>query len=225
MKTYFFDLDGTLLGMDQDKFLAVYFNSIKEFVSKYNHDYKVFFYYLDLGIKAMLNNDGTKTNEEAFKEVVKPYKDMMLMLEEYYTNYFSSNKVATYTNPYAKKIIDKIKENGQDIIIATNPLFPEIATRERLTWSGLNPNDFKYITTYENSSFTKPKKEYFDEILNKFNLKASDIIYIGNDVDDDYGIIGYNYFESYLIKDCLINKNNKDITIPLLSLEEFYNKL
>ena len=60
-KTYFFDLDGTLLGMDQDKFLQVYFSSIKDYITSLGHDYKVFFYYLDLGIKAMLNNKGKNT--------------------------------------------------------------------------------------------------------------------------------------------------------------------
>ena len=224
-KTFFFDLDGTLLGMDQDKFLGHYFSSIREYIEEYKHDYKIFFYYLDLGIKAMLNNDGTKYNVEAFSEAVKPYKDMMAFFEEYYQKKFIKTKESTYVNPYSIKIIDYLKSKGYQLVLATNPLFPSFVTNMRVNWAGLNPSDFTYITSYENSKFTKPKKEYFKEILNNLEIKKEDVIYIGNDVDDDYGEMGYNYFESFIIKDCLINKNNKKITIPLLSLEDFYNYL
>lgn len=221
-KTFFFDLDGTLLGMDQDKFLGLYFSSLKDYLTDLKHDYKVFFYYLDLGIKAMLNNDGSKTNEEAFLLAVKPYPNIMDIFLDYYKNKFIVTKDSTYANPYSKLIIDTLKEKGYDLVLATNPLFPRFVTEYRISWAGLNPSDFNYITSYENSHYTKPKKAYYEEILTKLNLKPSDVIYVGNDVDDDYGDIGSNYFNSYLIRDCLINKSNKKIDILTLTLEKFY---
>ncbi len=225
-KTYFFDLDGTLLGMDQDKFLQVYFSSIKDYITSLGHDYKVFFYYLDLGTKAMLNNKGKNTNEYEFINATKSYKGIIDIFNDYYEKKFSLTKETTYKNEYSKLIIDSLKSQGFDLVLATNPLFPRFVTEYRIKWAGLSPSDFKYITSYENSSFTKPKKEYYDEILTKLNIKREDVIYLGNDVDDDYGIIGVNYFsKSYLITDCLINKNNKNLDIEKITLKEFYQKI
>ena len=44
----------------------------------------------------------------------------------------------------------KIKENGLLIGLATNPVFPAIATESRVSWAGLSKSDFELITTYEN---------------------------------------------------------------------------
>ena len=100
-----------------------------------------------------------------------------------------------------------------------------MVTKGRIKWAGLNPEDFKYITSYENSTYTKPKKAYFMEILTKLKLKPEDINYIGNDVSDDFKEIRNDTFNSYLITDCLINKDNEDYNIKQFSMEEFYNYL
>ena len=222
-KTFLFDLDGTLLGLDQDKFLGLYFSTMKDYVMNLKHDYKVFFYYLELGINAMLNNDGSKTNEEAFILATKNYSGILDILLDYYNKSFIECKKACFVNPYSVKVINYLKEKGYDIILATNPLFPLFVTKMRIDWAGINSNDFKYITSYENSCYTKPKYNYFMEILNKFNLKKEDVIYVGNDVSDDYLEIKDNTFMSFLIKDCLINKENLKFNIKELSMEEFYN--
>ncbi len=222
---FMFDLDGTLLGMDQEKFLVIYFSSIKDKLINLKHDPQVFFYYLDKGIKAMLNNDGSKTNEEAFNLATRDYKGMLDILNDYYLNDFIKTKESCYVNPYSQKVIDLLKTKKKTIILATNPIFPLMVTKERIKWAGLNPEDFKYITSYENSTYTKPKKAYFMEILTKLKLKPEDINYIGNDVSDDFKEIRNDTFNSYLITDCLINKDNEDYNIKQFSMEEFYNYL
>ena len=166
------------------------------------------------------------TNEYEFINATKSYKGIIDIFNDYYEKKFSLTKETTYKNEYSKLIIDSLKSQGFDLVLATNPLFPRFVTEYRIKWAGLSPSDFKYITSYENSSFTKPKKEYYDEILTKLNIKREDVIYLGNDVDDDYGIIGVNYFsKSYLITDCLINKNNKNLDIEKITLKEFYQKI
>ena len=66
IKTVLFDLDGTLLPMDQDTFTNAYFKELAKKMAPfgYNPDELVKGVWKVTG--AMVRNDGTKTNEEAF---------------------------------------------------------------------------------------------------------------------------------------------------------------
>lgn len=57
--TFFFDLDGTLLPMDQDLFIKIYFKELaNKFVSK-GFDPDQLIKAIWVGTKAMIANDGT----------------------------------------------------------------------------------------------------------------------------------------------------------------------
>lgn len=64
IKNFFFDLDGTLLQMDLEKFTKIYFKGIGNLVPKFS--FEEFMNYMNAGIKAMYLNDGSVTNEEIF---------------------------------------------------------------------------------------------------------------------------------------------------------------
>ena len=81
--------------------------------------------------------------------------------------------------------IDRMRAHSIRRVLATNPLFPACAVEARLRWAGLRPEDFSYITTYENSTYCKPNPAYFQEILEKTGLYAEQCIYIGNDAVED----------------------------------------
>ena len=49
-----------------------------------------------------------------------------------------------------------------------------------MSYVGLTFDDFDYVTTYENSHNCKPNPQYFIDLLNKFNLKPSEVILFGN---------------------------------------------
>ena len=103
--------------------------------------------------------------------------------------------------------MEKLKQLGLKIIIATNPFFPKIATHQRITWAGLNPNDFALVTTYENSRFCKPNLAYYQDILDKFGLKADECIMVGNDMGEDM-IAQKLGLKVFLLTDQLINDDN-----------------
>lgn len=50
---------------------------------------------------------------------------------------------------------------------------------------GLKPEDFAYVTTYENSKYTKPNPLYFKEVMDLFNLKSDEVILFGNNTKED----------------------------------------
>ena len=111
------------------------------------------------------------------------------------------------------------KEKGYNLILATNPIFPRIATLNRIKWAGLDPNDFMYISTYENSHYSKPSIKYYEEILNKLNLNKEECLMIGNDTSEDYVITNLD-IPCIILKENLINKNNLDLDFS--TLDEYY---
>ena len=207
--TILFDLDGTLLPMDTDKFIYAYYGLIKEKFKDHNcHEVMKG---LEIGIRAMLSNDGSKTNEKAFwnafYEVVLPNAKIETMFEELYEHDFDFLVKFTHPNPLAKEIISILKEKNYRIICATNPLFPRIATQKRIKWAGLDINDFLDVTTFESSNYAKPSLGYYEEVLNKYNLSPSQCLMVGNDLLEDL-VISKIGVKTYLVTDCLVNKDN-----------------
>ena len=70
-------------------------------------------------------------------------------------------------------------------MLATQPVFPEIAIRRRLSWAGLEHIPFELITHIENMFACKPHREYFDQILQLLNVKSESCLMIGNDAKMD----------------------------------------
>ncbi|MBQ1437963.1 MAG: HAD family hydrolase [Ruminococcus sp.] len=231
-KNYLFDLDGTLLPMpDVQPFVELYLCSLcKELVPVLELSPETLINSIWSGTFAMLKNTGERQNCEVFWEAAsktagKNLAEYSTHFDSYYKNSFSQAKAATGVTPFAQKSVSRIKENGGRIILATNPVFPPEATHARIRWAGLSPEDFDYITVYDNSRFCKPNPSYYEEICSKCGIKPEESIMIGNDVDEDMcaAKLGFN---SYLITDCLINKNNADISeYKNGSFEDFYKLL
>lgn len=227
MNTILFDLDGTLLPMDQDAFIHIYFKNLSTHFAPYGYAPDAMMAAVNVGVKAMVLNDGTMSNEERFWKVFSEQlgEEVRALEPEFsifYDTDFLKAKAATATNPYAKKIIDLLKEKGYTIVIATNPLFPRIATHNRVKWAGFSKDDVDYITTYETSSFCKPSLNYYKEILEKVQKKPEDCLMVGNDVSEDMQVHNLG-LSRYLVTDCLINSKEEDISsIPHGSLQDFY---
>lgn len=215
MKTVLFDLDGTLLPMDQDIFIKAYFGGLVNHLAPHGYTPDTLIQSIWAGTAAMVGNDGSRTNEEAFWESFVRFfgpdvrKDEPL-LEEFYRTDFQHVQQVCGCEPKAKALIDTLKAAGVRIILATNPLFPAIATHSRIRWAGLQPEDFALVTTYENSRHCKPNMEYYRDILAQQDLDAADCIMVGNDVTEDM-IAQQLGMQVFLLTPCLINKNNDDI--------------
>ena len=228
IKAVLFDLDGTLLPMDQDEFLKKYLTLLTIKTAGKGYEPKGFPESIMKATMDMIKNDGKRTNEEVFWSSFakihgdKVYNDVDYF-DEFYENEFDLAREHCGYNPRSSELIKKLKENQIKCILATNPVFPAVATRKRIAWAGLSPEDFDLITTYENIGYCKPNTEYFAEILRRFDLLPEECIMVGNDVDDDMVAksIGLKVF---LLKDCLINKYNKDISdLPQGSFDELEN--
>lgn len=215
MNTIMFDLDGTLLPMDQEAFIKVYFkNLIMHFAPKgISKDELI--HGMTTGTNAMITNDGSTTNEERFWKTFQETMgtDALDMEPDFYKFYetgFQEAKNACNTSEHAARCIKKLKDKNYTIVIATNPLFPPVATHSRIAWAGLNPDDFVHITTYDNSSFCKPNLGYYTEILETIGKTPEECLMVGNDVTEDMCVKDLG-LDTYLITDCILNSKNLPI--------------
>lgn len=224
-KAILFDLDGSLLPLDEDAFIRIYFEGVaRRFAGKY--DQGTFMNAFWKGTLAMMGNDGSDTNKNVFWKTFKQYmKGDYEKIEneflDYYLTDFGDVKAACRPSPHAKKIIDYLRGKAI-LILATNPLFPRVATHERIKWAGLEPEDFQLITTYEDNRHSKPHLGYYRDILSRINLPAEECLMVGNDAKEDM-VAGKLGMGTYLLTDCLINRESLDISgFRSGSLEDFY---
>ena len=218
IKNVLFDLDGTLLPMDMDEFTGGYFKLLVKKAIAYSDAYTSDDLIKTIwgGVKAMVTNNGEMTNEEAFwKYFASVYGEDALedkfIFDEFYANEFEGAKAFTGFNPEAKPTVEAIKAAGYKVVLATNPIFPAIATIKRCGWTGLDVTDFEAFTTYENSAYSKPNPQYYIELLKKLKMDPAECLMVGNDVTEDMEAGLKAGMQVFLITDCMINKEEKDI--------------
>ncbi len=215
IKAVLFDLDGTLLPMDQDKFVKCYFGLLAEHMAPHGYDSAELVREIWRGTEAMVRNDGSVTNEEAFwNSFAAHYGEQVRgdepILDEFYKTKFEKVSAVLGYDPQAAEVVKSLRDMGLRLILATNPIFPAIATKIRIKLAGLNEEDFELITTYENSRHSKPNPDYYRDILEKAGLTADECIMVGNDTVEDIAASAKVGIKSYLLTACIINKNGID---------------
>lgn len=214
--TVLFDLDGTLLPMDQEEFLQAYLGLLAKKLAPQGYDANHLIAAIWAGTGAMVENDGSKTNEEAFWddfcEIFGPdaRKDMPLF-EEFYAADFGQVRTVCGFAPEAEEIVRLLKDRGLTVALATNPLFPEIATRQRIRWAGMEPEDFALVTTYETSRHCKPNPDYYRDVLAALGKEPEQCLMVGNDVAEDMVPARAVGMQVFLLTPCIINKKGTDI--------------
>lgn len=211
-----FDLDGTLLPMDQDAFTKEYFKRLAAKLQPYGYEPKELIDAIWAGTAAMVKNDGSCTNEEAFWRCFsgifgeKALEDRPVF-EDYYRVEFQEICGICGRNPQAGQMVRWLKSRGMRLVLATNPIFPSVATESRIRWAGLAPEQFEWYTAYENIGFCKPNPAYYREILKKISCRPCECLMIGNDAEEDLAAqeVGISVF---LLTDCLLNRRDRDIS-------------
>lgn len=215
--TVLFDLDGTLIRMDQDEFIRLYFVAILDKLCRLGHDKALMKEALEGAVVASIRNDGAMTNEARFwqafddisgglAESVRPEIDSFYKVE-----FSSVIEVTCEAYQRVHEVLDLVRKKGLRPILATNPLFPMIATHARIRLGGMSPDDFEYITAYENSSFCKPNPAYFTELLSKLGISAEECVMIGNDTRDDFSAHALG-IPVFVLTECLINTQGVDLS-------------
>lgn len=217
IKTVLFDLDGTLLPMDNDKFVKGYFELLCRKMAPLGYDPQELVKAVWAGTAAMVSNNGEEANETVFWRKFagsageRVYKDKAVVDEFYRVDFNKAKELCGYNEKLVELVAD-LKAAGYRIVLATNPIFPSVATENRIRWAGFVPEDFEFFTAYENIGLSKPNIRYYEEILKRLDLKAEECIMIGNDVQEDM-IAAQTGMSVYLLTDCLINRDGTDISV------------
>ena len=213
--TVFFDLDGTLLPMDQEVFVKAYLGGLVKVAAPYGYEPSLLAKSIMAGTYAMVKNDGSRSNEDAFwgyMQTVFGQKiiDDSHIFDDYYATDFQKVAEACGHTPKANEIVKQVKGKGLRVVLATNPLFPKAATESRIRWAGLDKNDFEIVTTFEGYSHCKPNLDYYKDILENLGVCPEECLMVGNDVDEDM-IAEKLGMSVFLLTNDLINKSGTDI--------------
>ncbi|MGB8252379.1 MAG: HAD family hydrolase [Anaerolineaceae bacterium] len=186
------DLDGTLLSNSMKNFQPAYLKKLGEHLASQLPPDRMLRELL-LGTKEMLENDNPLvTLEEAFDAHFYPQlgvekQTIIDLILDFYRNEFPSLGYLTRQIPEAIEFIQDQISSGNRVVVATNPLFPRIATFNRLVWAGLPVEQvpFELVTTYEFMHFAKPRAAYYAEILAYLGYPKEPVIMVGNDLKED----------------------------------------
>ncbi|MGI6550785.1 MAG: HAD family hydrolase [Syntrophomonadales bacterium] len=215
-KAVLFDLDGTLLDIDMNIFIRKYFGKMVQMARERGLETKGLIELLWKSTAAMIENkDPLLTNIEVFErdffkdpvykpEVYRPFFD------EFYDLGFEQLKDYAGPFPETRQVMDEVFSRGCKVVIATQPVFPDIAIRKRLDWAGVGSFDYQLVTTYEIMHYTKPHTEYYLEIAESIGVDPRECLMVGNDVGEDLtaSLIG---MKTFLVKERLINQRNLPI--------------
>lgn len=229
IKNIFFDLDGTLLPMDNDVFAKGYLTMLAAKMAPYGYEPNTFIDAIWKATETVYKNDGTNLNEQVFwdnfaailgNRVITDYDKFA----KFYAEDFSKAKKYCGYNSEVPEIIKELKSKGYNLVLATNPVFPEVATNERIKWAGLDKNDFIFCSTHENSHYSKPNPKYYIELTEKLSLDPKESLMVGNDVFEDAIAASSVGMKTFLLTEYLINRKNIDISeFPQGDLNDLIN--
>ncbi len=109
------------------------------------------------------------------------------VLNSFYTEVYPNLKQCVKPIEGVSELIYRLKEMELEIVIATNPIYPEIAVRQRMKWANLPLEDDLYhlITSADTMHFAKPDPAFYAEILGRVGVEPDETIMVGDSLRND----------------------------------------
>ena len=164
IKAILFDLDGTLNTMEVNLFVMNYMKLISASVAHIISP-KTVIKSLMAASKVVEQNNGEETNIDAYARAFFPLEghsreEIEPIFDVFYENEFQKLHKYAQKKPGARSVIQKAFDKGYDVVIATTPMLPETAIRQRLEWADVGDFPYKLITTIENSRAILPSSRW-----------------------------------------------------------------
>ena len=204
LKAVLFDLDNTLLFLDEMEFFQNYLSQISPAFTDLM-PIEVFQQKLIFSTRAFMKNNGEMLNKEFFLNVFSeglgvPREEIWNRFLDFYTVEFDQlGEMATLPEG-GREVLLRLQEKRLKLVIASNPVWPQMVQRKRLAWAGIEDLDYALVTSIENMSFCKPRLEYFREICTKIGVEPEECLMVGNDPVND--MMGANLgMKTFLVLD------------------------
>jgi len=188
--TVLFDLDDTLLHTNMPEFIPAYFGSLGQTFSNLASP-KQIAQQIQFAVAQMeANQDPSIGLHEIFSQNFYPplsttEGENTETLTKFYRDEYPNLQAVTGQVPGVLDLIDWCRSQGAQMAIATNPLFPETATRQRINWAGVHPEDFEFFSSFDNFHFTKPNLTYYAECLGRLGWPEGHVIMVGDSLTHD----------------------------------------
>ncbi len=188
--TLLLDLDDTLLNTNVGEFVPAYFQAVAAHLGRWVKQEDVL-PALMAGTQRMLaNEDPSLTLEQVFDRefyprLGAPKEQLREHIDWFYDNDFRQLHKVTSPREGARELVDWALAEGYRLAVATDPLFPRKATRERIRWAGLDPDRFELVSSYETFHFSKSHPAYYAELLGRLGWPDGPVLMVGNDEQRD----------------------------------------
>ncbi len=185
-----FDLDGTLLPAGEDFFMNRYMRALVQVIPERSPEQVL--HAIGGTLQEVIGDTrGEATIERRFAEGLQKRLDLPYAQQEphflrFYEQQFPLLSRYIEAAPEAAQAVRAAKDKGLVVALATNPVIPGVATRERVRWAGLDEADFAFVTFYEDCRHTKPNAAYYtEEVLARLGLAPEEVLMVGNDGRED----------------------------------------
>lgn len=187
IKAVLLDMDNTLLRNPDMAFAQAFLSIFGDYF--HAHGYTDIIPNLRKAIRVMGSGQrGNRTNRQVLVDLAGgDPEEMNQLIDSFYADIYPQLQNCISAVPGAKELIYQLREMDYSVVIATNPLYPESAIRQRMSWAGLPLEDDLYalITSADTMHFAKPDPAYYGEILGRVGVEPDEAIMIGDSLRND----------------------------------------
>ncbi len=218
LKAVLFDLDGTLLPVDTGKFMSEYLKEIAGAVRQAVEPQRFVHSLLASTAKMVADRSPAATNADVFwadfnVRLGDCIEDLKPLIEKFYSEKFSElARVARPRPQLSRRVVQTALDRGLRIALATNPVFPLTAVRQRMAWAGIDDQPWGVVACYEEMHFCKPNPDIYLEIAEKLGVRPEECLMAGNDAEEDM-VAGSVGMKTYLVTDYLIGASHGNLKV------------
>ncbi|MBZ0298844.1 MAG: HAD-IA family hydrolase [Anaerolineae bacterium] len=211
IKAVLLDLDDTLLRCSDRVFVPEYLRLIDQhFLTKWD------FPHLSQTLRQFIHaaagpRDSRQTNNALAEAIIaeatrRSPQEIGDAFASFYAQVYPQLAGCVEAVPHAAELFTTLRQQQYAVVIATNPLYPAEAIRQRLAWAGLADDLAAYalVTHSGNMHFTKPDPAYYAEIIARVGVEPDEALMVGDSLTNDMrpaavlGLSTYGVNENHL---------------------------
>lgn len=227
--TILLDLDDTLITVSMRQFAPAYLDALGQALSRFAPPRQVAAVVLRATQAMQANTDPDVSNYEAFYQAFLPllevtHDEIQPVIDRFYREEYPKLRCYVTPRPQARKLAAYLTGSDYQIVIATHPIFPLTAIRQRMDWGGVLDFPYALITAMETAHFSKPNPAYYQEILGQLKVSPAQALMVGDDPENDIAPAHRLGLKTWRITD-----RSGPVSLPVANhqgtLAEFYERV
>lgn len=192
IKAVLLDLDNTLLRNPDEDFARAYLGLADRFFEE-RWNFSEFSHLLLRGIQSVVTpHNPTRTNANILLDLIssatgQSEAEIRAAFSDFYNTAYPALSKCTEISLFAPQLVAALRESNYAVVIATNPIYPAEAVRQRLAWAGLpdNLDSYALVTHADNMHFAKPDPAYYIEAVARVGVEPDEAIMVGDNLQND----------------------------------------